>query len=106
MTQADKARLVALLEILQRDRYSLELAGHGQPPHCERCYRQAWNDSSGHAERLVTLLLDSSDDGSAAPPAVHDSSDGSNAIERGLAELVENAPEPAKAIEFDVGGEG
>lgn len=127
-----------LVERLLRDRYSLDqLSGHGMPPHCERCYRQGWNDSSANAVRIVESL-DPSDDGNAATPAARDSSDGSNSfteaeyrdnaarvvahaaatgravvvredgsvrvvisiptadmpIERGLAELVENAPEP------------
>jgi hypothetical protein len=218
----------ALLERLLHDRYSDQLAGHGMPPHCERCYRAGWNDSSANAVRVVEQFgdrgqlenliwdlrelafegfsrgwdgidqrdkhreinkvidaikasLDSSDDGNAATPAARDSSDGSNLsdvggpgnnslegrepgflnaapasgqqagtfteaeyradaarvishaaiagravvvrddgsvrvvisiptadapIERGLAELVENAPEPAAVPVFDVGGDG
>ncbi len=68
-----------LLDQLRRDRFVVDqLSGHGMAPHCERCYRQGWNDSSANAERIV---LASSDDGNAVTPAARDSSDGAGLVE-------------------------
>lgn len=119
-----------ILDQLRRDRFVADqFSGHGMAPHCERCYRQGWNDSSAHAERIVLhasptvsqsceesaaasaraggVISSPSDDGSAVTPAVRDSLDGLELVEIGLAELCDNAPERPRPepIAFDVGGE-